>query len=81
MKKQNREHGFTFVEIISVLVILGILSAFGKKRMITTLQIQTRIPKPVMMREPLRVVVVQKIFPDRETLMEKVNPGIKMIDQ
>jgi prepilin-type N-terminal cleavage/methylation domain-containing protein len=80
MKKQNREHGFTFVEIISVLVILGILSAFGKKWMIIV-QIQTRIPKPVMMREPLRVVVVQKIFPDRETLMEKVIPGIKMIDQ
>jgi prepilin-type N-terminal cleavage/methylation domain-containing protein len=80
MKKQNREHGFTFVEIISVLVILGILSAFGKKWMIIV-QIQTRIPKPVMMRETLRVVVVQKIFPDRETLMEKVIPGIKMIDQ
>jgi hypothetical protein len=68
------------MEIISVLVILGILSAFGKKWMIIV-QIQTRIPKPVMMREPLRVVVVQKIFPDRETLMEKVIPGIKMIDQ
>jgi prepilin-type N-terminal cleavage/methylation domain-containing protein len=80
MKKQNQEHGFTFMEIISVLVILGILSAFGKKWMIIV-QIQTRIPKPVMMREPLRVVVVQKIFPDRETLMEKVIPGIKMIDQ
>jgi prepilin-type N-terminal cleavage/methylation domain-containing protein len=80
MKKQNQEHGFTFMEIISVLVILGILSAFGKKWMIIV-QIQTRIPKPVMMRETLRVVVVQKIFPDRETLMEKVIPGIKMIDQ
>jgi hypothetical protein len=34
-----------------------------------------------MMRETPRVVVVQKIFPDRETLMEKVIPGIKMIDQ
>lgn len=56
------------------------LRGFGTKQAVS-LQIQTRIPKPVMMRETPRVVVVQKIFPDRETLMEKVIPGIKMIDQ
>ena len=51
MKQQNREHGFTFVEIISVLVILGILSTVA-------------LPDFFNIQERIRLKMVENVIKD-----------------